>query len=211
VRRRALLVVPAVVGAIALAAGCGGSGGDSADAHADHAATATTAFAGGVISPRRAAPPLRLKDIDGHTVDIRDFRGDPVLVTFVYSHCPDVCPLIMSNLRRVRAIAGPVGKRTKVIAVSVDPEGDTPAAVRAFLAARGVSGFVHYLIGSRPVLERTWNDWQVLARVPKDDPEQVEHSSLIYGVTAGGELATAYPVGFKAAAVARDLPLLASS
>ena len=164
-----------------------------------------------MVSPRTTAPPLRLSDVDGRTVDIRDLRGRPVLVTFVYANCPDVCPLIMENLRRVRAMAGPLGKRMRVIAVSVDPEGDTVPVVERFLAAHRVGGFVHYLLGDRPALEATWADWHVAAEAPRDDPEAIEHSSLIYGVTASGELATAYPVGFEARAIARDLPLLARS
>jgi protein SCO1/2 len=214
--RRRALAGWAVGAALVLAAGCGGSGSDVADTrgagHAgEAAATAAAGFEGGVVSPRRQAPPLRLRDIDGRTVDIRDFRGDPVLVTFVYANCPDVCPLIMENLRRVRAMAGPPGARMRVIAVSVDPTGDTAPVVRRFLAAHRVRGLVSYLVGTRPELEATWGDWQVATTVPRDDPELIEHSALIYGVTASGELATAYPVGFEAAAIARDLPLLAGS
>lgn len=209
--RSRILAAAAVAAALALAAGCGGSDDESADGHAGHdAAASTTPFEGGVISPRRDAPPLSLKDIDGATVDIASYRGEPVLVTFVYASCPDVCPLIMENLRRVRSQAGPLGRRMKVIAVSVDPDGDTPAVVREFLRKRRVDGFVDYLVGSRPELERTWRDWQVGTSVPKDDPELIEHSALIYGVTSGGELATAYPVGFEAAAIVRDLPKLAA-
>ena len=152
-----------------------------------------------------------MTDIDGKAVNIRDLRGHPVLVTFVYANCPDVCPLIMENLHRVRELAGPLGTRMRVIAVSVDPAGDTPAVVRRFLAAHQVRSFVNYGIGDRATLERVWADWQVSTQAPKDDPEAIEHSSLIYGVTAGGELATAYPVGFEAESIARDLPLLARS
>ncbi len=144
-------------------------------------------------------------------MDIRDFRGAPVLVTFVYANCPDVCPLIMANLAKARRDAGAAGRSTRVIAVSVDPEGDTPPVVRRFLQRRGVAGFVDYLIGSRPRLEATWRDWGVATDTPTDDPELIEHTSLIYGVSASGELVTAYPVGFDAAAVARDLPRLAAS
>jgi cytochrome oxidase Cu insertion factor (SCO1/SenC/PrrC family) len=117
----------------------------------------------------------------------------------------------MSTLRAARGAAGPVGERTRVVAVSVDPEGDTPAVVRRFLGARGLTGEVDYLVGSRAELEATWAAWGVARSVPRDDPELVEHSSLIYGVTASGDLATAYPVGIGARAVARDLPLLARS
>ena len=207
-------IAAAVTVVVAMAAGCGDSGHSgeaAAGTHGDYASTAAQGFEGGIVSPRREAPPLQLTDIDGKAVDIRDLRGHPVLVTFVYANCPDVCPLIMENLHRVRELAGPLGKRMRVIAVSVDPAGDTPAVVRRFLAAHQVRSFVDYGIGDRATLERVWADWQVSTQAPKDDPEAIEHSSLIYGVTAGGELATAYPVGFEAESIARDLPLLARS
>lgn len=204
-----------VLAIAALVAGCGGSttptGGSTPTSRGEQATGTDAHFTGGTISPRRAAPALRLTSSRGRTIDIGDFRGAPVLVTFVYARCPDVCPLIMSNLSQARRIAGDVGDETRVIAVSVDPEGDTPAVVNRFLAQRGVAGFVDYLLGSRAQLEATWEAWGILSEIPKDDPELVEHSSLIYGVTASGELATAYPVGFTPAQIAADLPLLAES
>lgn len=203
---------------IALVAGCGGSSGDAAatsggaaTSGSDHDAHTSTAFEGGTVSPVRAAPALRLRDIDGQVVDIAAMRGDPVLVTFVYANCPDVCPLIMSNLKTARKDAGALGTRTRVIAVSVDPKGDTPAVVRRFLSQRGVAGFVDYAIGTRAELEPVWAAWNVAQQVPKDDPELIEHSALIYGVSSSGKLLTAYPVGFEPDAIARDLSLLAKS
>ena len=210
--RSTLLATLAVAVTAALVTGCGGSStGASATAGTAHAGHSGTTFEGGTVNPRRAAPPLRLRDIDGKQVDIRDLRGHPVLVTFVYANCPDVCPLIMSNLRQARKDAGALGRQTRVLAVSVDPKGDTPAVVRRFLLRRGVAGFVDYLIGTRAQLEPVWKDWLVAQNVPKDNPELVEHSALIYGVTSSGQLATAYPVGFAPAAIARDIPLLARS
>lgn len=208
---RATTTIAAVL-AMALAAGCGGSSGESAattgTGHAKHTATA---FEGGTISPVRVAPALRLRDIDGAVVDISQMRGNPVLVTFVYANCPDVCPLIMSNLKAARQDAGALGTRTRVIAVSVDPKGDTPAVVRRFLTQRGLRGFVDYAIGTRAELEPVWEAWNVAQEVPKDDPELIEHSALIYGVASSGKLLTAYPVGFTPDAIARDLALLARS
>ncbi len=223
----------ALLVALALVAGCASDDGPGAAAPetagataadtsghsgADHVATdhdghaiGPVTYEGGTISPVRQAPPLRLRDIDGRMVDIRDLRGAPVLVTFVYANCPDVCPLIMNTLAEARRDAGKAGAATRVIAVSVDPAGDTPEVVRTFLDQRGIAGFTDYLIGSRPALEATWADWGVATDVPTDDPELIEHTSLIYGVSASGELVTAYPVGFEAEAVARDLPRLAAS
>lgn len=210
-----LAVGIAVAAALAALAGCGGSSNDAADAptaaSTHHAGTSTTEFEGGLVLPRRQAPALTLDNIYGRRVDIRDLRGHPVLVTFVYANCPDVCPLIMSNLRQVREESGALGRRTRVIAVSVDPEGDTPAVVRRFLTARRVGGFVDYLVGTRAQLEPVWKAWAVGEQVDKKNPELIEHSALIYGVTADGELATAYPVGFTPQQIAKDLPLLAQS
>lgn len=209
--------------ALAGLAGCGGEDDPSAAATGDHAehaehaaetgprAVGSVTYEGGTISPIRAAPDLALSDIDGEPVDIRDLRGAPVLVTFVYATCPDVCPIIMQSLAEARRQAGEAGRSTRVLAVSVDPEGDTPPVVRRFLRQRDVEGFVRYLIGSRAELESTWDDWGVAADVPADDPELVEHTALIFGVSASGDLVTAYPVGFDAAAVARDLQRLAES
>ena len=204
--------------ALLVAAGCGGDDSDGAAAdvvsvgsepeHLGH--TGTVPFEGGTISPMRAAPPLVGRDIDGKTVDIRDLKGHPVLVTFVYANCPDVCPLIMTNLRQVREKSD-LGKQMRVIAVSVDPKGDTVPVVRKFLQRQRVGSFVDYVVGDRAQLEPLWADWQVATQVPKDNPELIEHSSLIYGVTSSGELATAYPVGFEPDAIVRDLDLLASN
>lgn len=214
-KMRRITAVAAVAVAGALVAGCGGSGGgpsagSTSTGTSDNGGHATSTYAGGVITPQRAAPPLTGTDIAGRTVDIRNLRGHPVLVTFVYAHCPDVCPMIMSNLRQVRRLS-PLGRNLRVIAVSVDPKGDTPAVVRRFLKSRGVASFVDYVVGSRAQLEPIWSDWQVATRVAKDNPELVEHSALIYGVTSRGQLATAYPVGFQPKDIARDLPLLAKS
>jgi protein SCO1 len=207
-----------LLAAVLVAVGCGGDSGGGAAAEVvsvgsepDHAGhTGTVPFEGGTISPMREAPQLVGKDIDGKTVDIRELKGHPVLVTFVYANCPDVCPLIMSNLRQVREKSD-LGKQMRVIAVSVDPKGDTVPTVRKFLQRQGVGSFVDYVVGDRAQLEPLWSDWQVATQVPKDDPELIEHSALIYGVTASGELATAYPVGFEPDAIVRDLDLLAEN
>ena len=71
-----------------------------------------------------------------------------MLVTFIYTHCPDVCPLITSNLNTVLRTLGPKGN-VEVLAVSVDPKGDTPAAVRAYEKSKHLEPSFHYLIGTR--------------------------------------------------------------
>jgi protein SCO1/2 len=209
----AALTVLAAVGG-----GCGGGGeGAGGSGHGHQGATPPGSliagrFAGTAASPSKPAPPLALEDSRGHEVDIDRFRGEAVLVTFIYSNCPDVCPLIVGNLRTAQSELGPDAKDLQVIAVSADPEGDTPRAVNTFLRERGMTGRMKYLVGSRPQLEKVWSDWGIVSRTsPKgNDPDLVEHSALVYGISAGGRITTLYPTEFKPAQIVHDVPILAS-
>jgi protein SCO1/2 len=198
--------LPAIaVLAVALAtAGCSGS--------KSHNRLAGSEFhAEGVLSPPRPAPPLALRDYRGRPVNIAAYRGKAVLVTFLYTHCPDVCPLIASNLGVALHLMGPrAASKARIIAVSVDPSGDTPRAVATFLARRRVAGRIDYLIGSASQLARVWQAWGVGSERDKGNPELVNHSGLIYGITGSGKQATIYAANFHPADVAHDVPLLAA-
>lgn len=218
-----------VLGLALVAAGCGDDGDatSAGDATATATAAATTtaaprsaprptpppvdlgALEGDLAEPIASAPPLRLRDARGRVADIRDAKGSPTFVTFVYTGCIDVCPLVLQNLSRARASLKRDGVDLQVLAVSVDPEGDTPQAVRGFLADRGLARDVRYLVGDRQRLESTWAAWGVGARVPKTDPHLVEHSALVYGVSASGKLTTRYPVDVRSQTVVRDARILA--
>ena len=111
-----------------------------------------------------------------------------MLVTFIYDHCPDICPLIVGNLHAAQDQLGAKAKDMQIIAVSVDPKGDTPKTVKAFLADHQMTGRMQYLIGSRHELEKTWTDWNIITKdsSKKGNPDAVEHSALIYGISARG-------------------------
>jgi protein SCO1/2 len=206
----ARLVLVVFVGAAGvLGAGCSSTGTPKA---AGASANTGPYHAAGVLSPPRAAPPLQLDSYLGQPVDINAYRGKALLVTFLYTHCPDVCPLITSNLRVALEEMGPaVASKAQVIAVSVDPRGDTPKAVAAFLAAHGMTGRMQYLVGSASQLARVWSAWGVGSERDAQNPELVNHSGLVYGITASGKQATIYAANFRPSDIAHDVPLLASS
>lgn len=62
---------------------------------------------------------------------LSQIKGKAVLLTFIYDHCPDLCPLIVSDLHTALLRLGPQASKLQIVAVSVDPKGDTPATVRA--------------------------------------------------------------------------------
>jgi protein SCO1/2 len=185
------------------------SGGSSA--HKPSTAANGGFESAGVMSPVTAAPPLALRNYLGEPVNIDSFRGKAVLVTFLYTHCPDVCPLITSNLRVAQNLMGPkVAANTQIIAVSVDPRGDTRSAVTDFLAKHQMTGRMLYLTGSAHELAQAWKAWGVGSERDASKPEFINHSGLIYGVTASGQRLTIYAANFQPSEIAHDVPLLAA-
>jgi len=203
------VALAATAALLALLSGCGSSAArptsaTNASAPASYRAEAT-------LSPATTAPPLRLRNYLGQPVDIAQYRGKPALVTFIYTHCPDVCPLITSNLRVAQNLLGADGpSKAQVIAVSVDSKGDNRRTVAAFLKAHEMTGRMQYLIGSTSELARVWRAWGVGSERDAKNPDLVEHSGVIYGITASGKRATLYSARFKPADVAHDVPLLAA-
>ncbi len=205
-RTRIPIAAAVLAAALGGAIGCGGS---------DSGSTTTTqaSFNGSLAKPTKPVPPLALDNSLGQPVNIADYHGKAVLVTFIYDHCPDICPLIVGNLRAAQKELGAKANDVQIIAVSVDPKGDTPKTVKAFLDDHQMTGRMQYLIGSRRELENTWADWNIITKnsSKKGDPDAVEHSALIYGISASGEITTLYPANFKPKWIVHDVPILAST
>jgi protein SCO1/2 len=199
-----LLVLVLVAGAVALFA-IGGNGGGRARG----AALAANFDAAAVLTPAKPAPALALRNYLGHPVNIDSYRGKAVLVTFLYTSCPDICPLITSNLRVALNLMGPAkASKVQIIAVSVDPRGDTPKAVAAFLARHGMTGRMQYLIGSAKELARVWKAWGVGSERDAQQPQFINHTGLVYGVTGSGKRLTLYASSFQPSEIVHDVPLL---
>ena len=203
----ALLVMVLVAGGVALAT----IGGSTSEATKRKAALAAHFDAAGVLTPVEAAPPLALHNYLGQPVNIASYRGKAVLVTFLYTNCPDICPLITSNLRVAENLMGSkVDEKVQIIAVSVDPKGDTPKAVAGFLARHEMTGRMQYLIGSAAELAKVWKAWGVGSERDASQPQFVNHSGLVYGITGTGKRLTIYASNFQPSEIAHDVPLLAA-
>jgi protein SCO1/2 len=207
---RPLLALVAIAGLVTVLAACGSSKSSANNttqtlAHSDYKAEAE-------LKPPTTAPVLALRNYLGKPVNLDAYRGKAALVTFIYTHCPDVCPLITSNLRVAQNLMGPkVAAKVQIIAVSVDSRGDTKKAVTSFLAQHEMTGRMQYLVGSTPELARVWKAWGVGSERDAKQPDLVEHSGLIFGISASGKRTTLYSASFKPADIAHDVPLLAKS
>jgi protein SCO1 len=132
----------------------------------------------------RPAPEIRLRDARGGTLDTANLAGTPYAVTFLYTSCPDVCPLIGSELEAALAQLGPLAAKVAVVAVSVDPRGDTPSAVLAWLKVHDEPANFHYLIGTEAQLTPVWKSYFAAPQIPGDP--QSSHSATIWLVDGHG-------------------------
>jgi protein SCO1/2 len=162
------------------------------------------------LEPPRLATEISLKDSLGRPVTLSEYRGKAVLLTFIYDHCPDVCPLIVANLHDALDLLGAKARQVQIVAVSVDPRGDTRATVAAFLAAHEMTGRMQYLIGSAHELAPVWREWGVAVEATPDRRE-VSHAAFVYGISASGRVIALYPSNLKPQWIAHDVPVLASS
>jgi protein SCO1 len=131
----------------------------------------TAAFAGPGASAQPAAaaaqasggrwhgeffPNVTLTTQDGQRVRFYDdlLRGKTVAINFIYTNCPDVCPVDTAKLRQVQDLLGDrMGRDFHFYSISVDPEHDTPAQLRRFMQLYNVGPGWTFLTGRRQDIE----------------------------------------------------------
>ena len=191
--RPGLLPLVSAAFVAALLAACGSAGapgaGGSATAAPIEMPAATVPVLGEretAYEPPRPAPDLRLTDQDGRPFDLASLRGKPVLVYFGYTHCPDVCPTTLADLREaLRLVDDPVG----VVFVTVDPARDDAAAMKTYVDYYQ-SGFTG-LTGSEAEIADAAEAWGVSYRKLDSDSAAgyaMAHSTDTYLLDAEGTL-----------------------
>ena len=181
--------------AVLLLAGCGGS--------------KAPPLVGVALDPPVHAPNFSLEDQSGGRVSVAEQRGHWLVVTFLYTQCPDVCPLIAAQLNR--AIGTQAGRQARlhVIAVSVDPARDTLAAVRRYAVTHRLVPVFRWGIGSRAQLARVWRAYHVAAQPgPRGT---VTHSTVEILIDPQGNERLLYDATIKASQLAGDLERLGAA
>jgi protein SCO1 len=167
----------------------------------DSVASGGTRFEGAVMPKGLKAPDFSLENQDGERVSMRDFRGQPVIVTFLYTTCEDTCPV---QAQTVRGALDELGEDVPAIAIAVDPPRDTPERARAFLSEQRALGRLDFVLGTRAELKPLWKGFYVR-------PQSVtqEHNARFTLVDERGFQRVGYP-GFEATAerIAHDIRIL---
>ena len=170
-------------------------------------AAATPGFDGPTIKNPAVPPAFALRDQNGRLVQLEHQRGNVVLITFLYTHCPDVCPLTAEHLNQALRSLMTQRANVRVLAVSVDPKGDTPGAVRQFVRVHRLLPQFHYLTGSATTLRAIWAEYGVksLAEAGSDRIDHTLYTLLLDRSLRGRVL---YDATATATAITHDVRLL---
>jgi protein SCO1/2 len=88
-----------------------------------------------IAMPSAVGGPFNLVDQNGKPITDQDLKGRPFLVFFGFTHCPDVCPTTLFEVSEILRAAGPAARDARALFVTVDPERDTPAVLKDYLAS----------------------------------------------------------------------------
>lgn len=119
-----------------------------------------------------------LTDQDGKPFQFKSSRGKLVLATFIFTTCPDVCPLLTAKLAAIqRTLAENKNRDFLLLSISTDPERDSAAALKEY--AGRFKADLHnwsFLTGTRQDLVKVWKIFQV--NVTKTQAGDVNHTTL---------------------------------
>jgi protein SCO1/2 len=205
-------VNPRLVAAVALVTACAifAAGVALAPRGADGAGatTAQGTIAGALRPPGIPPADFALRDQDGERVSTADLRGQVTVVTFLYTTCEDACPLVAQQIRGALDL---LGRDVPVLAVSVDPAGDTQRRARSFLLEQRLPDRMHFLLGSREELRPVWEDFGIQPETAGENDSDGGHSVSVVLLDRDGVQRIGYPInGLTPDALAGDIALLES-
>jgi protein SCO1/2 len=163
-------------------------------------------FQGSLIENPSPAPDIVLTDQESQPFRLSDQKGSVVLAFFGYTNCPDECPATLADFGKIRARLGGKADRVKFVFITTDPQRDTPAQIKRYLANfdPGIVG----LTGSEPDLEKAWSGYGVYqeqAGHAGPDDYLVDHTSRVYLIDKQGNLRVTYMFGTASEAIASDV------
>jgi len=177
---RLLQVVCALVSAVVIA-GCGDK--------AAGPSPAKVSFHSIDITGAEYARKLELPDADGTPRSLAEFKGKVVVVFFGYTQCPDVCPTTMAELSQIRRALGDDGPKLQGIFVTVDPQRDTAAVLKAYVDNFN-SGFIG-LRGNDEQIKQAAREFKVFyAKVPgkTESTYTIDHTAGAYVFDTQGRI-----------------------
>ncbi len=164
-------------------------------------------FRGTALDPPRAVRDFALRDQFGTRVRLSDLQGQVVVLTFLYTSCPDLCPLVTGKLRKTIESLNNLTPRVAFLAVTVDPDQDTIKRVYTYSQQHGMLDRWHFLTGEAKQLQPIWEYYWV-GKVWKDEKGDVMHQAPVHLINRQGMIRVVYGNSFRPADLAHDITIL---
>lgn len=148
--------------------------------------------------------PFTLTGSDGKPFASSSLAGKPYAIFFGFTHCPDVCPTTLFRISEVLKAAGDRGRDLRAVFITVDPERDTPAALKDYLSS--FDPRITGLTGDRPAVDAAVKAYRAFARrVPtKDGDYTMEHTAIVYLMDAENRFVGSFDLNRPPEEAARD-------
>jgi protein SCO1/2 len=190
---------------------------------------AAPGLTGAIINPPFAAPDFQLQDQFDRPIRLSDQRGKVVVLTFLYTNCPDACPIITERLHQAYGQLGVDSTKVSVLAVTVDPAHDTIPQVRTYSTSKDMMDKWHFLVGSSATLGPVWRAYGIEAVNLDDQAAQdraaaastssptptalpraglVDHSSPLFIIDRSGKARALLDVNFAPGDLVQDVRAL---
>jgi len=170
---------------------------------------------------KTAAPNFTLLDHRGSPVQLSALNGQVIVLTFIFTNCVDICPVTASNIRATyEQLSDELREKVAFVAVTVDPERDTAAALTGFSEKFDLTGVPqwHALTGTRAELEPVWISYGIDPGAVAEEveshtsgsgrPYQLSHTDAVYLIDPQGRERTLLRSSFDPEAMAKDIKTL---
>lgn len=155
---------------------------------------------GTVLEPSRPAFTFKLTNQHGDPVDLADHRGSIVALTFLYTNCPDICPVVASHLRQAHRLLGAAAGQVSIVAVTVDPDRDSVEAAYEYSEKWQMLRHWDYLVGDKAELVPIWQAYYLDPSAELPHGDETENAGAAQSTGHGGteglarDIVTAYTV-----------------
>lgn len=172
-------------------------------------------FQGAPLDPPRETLDFTLTDQFGHPLRLSDLRGKVVVMTFLYTACTDICPLVTQKIRDVTRLVDDRRREVAFLAVTVDPERDTVPQIEEYSRRWGMRERWRFLTGRERELEPIWRYYwagkirlEVVGGQETRSTYEVQHMAPVQLIDPAGKVRVAFGSDFRPAELAHDIETL---
>jgi protein SCO1/2 len=158
-----------------------------------------------IAMPSAIGGPFKAVDHNFKPISDEDLKGQPFLVFFGFTHCPDVCPTTLFEVSEVLRALGPQGEKVRALFVTVDPERDTPEKMKDYLSS--FDPRVIGVTGSAEAIAAIEKSYRVYAKkVPLEGANYtMDHTAIVYLMDKEGRFVTPFNLKRRPDEAAADL------